>query len=222
MYAWLRWLETKLVKENEPEGKPTDFPSTGETNYMKFYKSIINYFLSSEIMKNSIKTLIFSTIVIAFVALSCSKSDSDSDSESKSISDLDTEGGPFEINELAGNWEATSAFFLRASDDLLVDIVGEGGSVSLTVQSNGKCTFTIDPFDREAYAVSGKMFWELDDETYFLAIIWDNSPDDYSSFIPQFTGNKFDMGCVSECAEYDFNNNGTNDIADLSFFFIRN
>ncbi len=98
-------------------------------------------------MKN--KLLILSLFIIALITFGCSSSDDDSEGN--------TEGDPFEISELAGNWEATSASFWRATDGLLEELVADGGSVTLTVQSNGRCTFTIDPFDREAYTASGKM-----------------------------------------------------------------
>ena len=100
-------------------------------------------------MKN--KFLILSLFIVALITFGCSSSEDDSE--------VSKEGGPFEISELAGNWEATTAIFYRDSDGLLVELVKDGGSASLTVQSNGKCTFIIDPVDQEAYTVSGEMFW---------------------------------------------------------------
>ena len=145
---------------------------------------------------------------------------------------LAKEGGPFAISELTGNWEATSAYFNRASDGLQADIIADGGSLSLTVQSSGRCTFIIDPFDRDAYTVSGEMFWGIyvdeddgNEEFEALVIVWDDSPDpddrSYFRWI-EITDTTFDLGCTSECGEYDFNNNGTTETADLSFSFIRN
>ena len=103
-------------------------------------------------------------------------------------------------------------------------------SLSLIVQSNGRCTFTIDPVDREAYTANGELFWGLyvdedddDDEFEALVIVWDDSPDDRSYFRwIELTDTTFDLGCTSECGEYDFNNNGTSETADLSFSFVRN
>jgi hypothetical protein len=165
-------------------------------------------------MKNSIKTLIFSTVLIAFVAVSCSKDESESE--------LFKEGGPFEFSELAGNWEATDAHFLRPNTNSGVEIVGDKGSVSLTVQSNGKCTFTIDPFDCEAYTESGEMLWELYNEEYFLEIVWNDSPGEGSSFRAELTDTTFSLFCGPEkCVEYDFNCDGTPETATLSFSFIR-
>ena len=165
---------------------------------MKFYKIIL---------------LVSLTTCLTF---SCNKNESESE--------LSKEGGPLEISEFAGNWEATEAGFFRASDGLAVDIIADGGSLSLTVQSNGRCNFAIDPVDREAYTASGEMFWGSFEGDDALTIVWDDSPDaddrSYFRFI-ELTDTTFDMACTSECGDYDFNNEGITETADLSFFFIR-
>ncbi len=162
-------------------------------------------------MKNSIKTLMFSSLLILFVAFSCS----DDDSERV------TEGGPFEISDLAGDWVATFAFFVRDSDKLSVDIVADGGSLILNVQSNGRCTFTIDPVDRNAYTVSGEMFWELYEGDYFFSIGYDDFPGDWGSYGAELTDTTFNMFGGPGSGEYDFNNDGTAESARLGFEFIR-
>jgi len=146
-----------------------------------------------------------------FVASSCSNDDSE----------LVKEGGAFKISELAGNWEATSAFFNRDSDNISVDIIADGGSLSLTVQSTGKCTFTVDPVDREAYMVSGEMFWELYEGEYYFAIAWDNHPGDWSSFGAIHSATTFNIIGGPETGEYDFDNDGTSDSAGIVFTFIK-
>jgi hypothetical protein len=165
-------------------------------------------------MKSSIKTLLFSTVLISFIAFSCSKDELELE--------LVKEGGPFAISELTGNWEANSANFFRVSDGLQADIIADGGSLSLTVQSSGRCTFTIDPFDRDAYMVSGEMFWGRYEGEDALAVVFDDSPDDRSYFrYIELTDTIFNLSCTSECGEYDFNNDGTSETADLVFDFIR-
>ena len=170
-------------------------------------------------MKNfKIILLVALTTCLTF---SCSKDELDSDSDSE----LFKEGGPFEISELAGNWEANLATFTRTSDNLEVAIVGDGGSVSLTVQSNDKCTFTFNPVDCEAYTESGEMFWEFNSENgeYYLAIVWDDFPDDGgTSFYVILFNNTFSMWCFEDCAEYDFNCVGSPETAFLNFEFIKN
>ena len=67
------------------------------------------------------------------------------------------------------------------------------------------------------------MFWSSYEGDVALAIVWDgSSPDDRSSFPGhELTSTTFNLGCLSECAEYDYNNNGTSDTADVNFEFIR-
>jgi hypothetical protein len=107
-----------------------------------------------------------------------------------------------------------------------LEIIQPGGSLSLTVQNSGRCTFAINPVDQEAYTVSGEMFWGSYEGNDALVIVWDGSSPDEGSFFPvqgiELTSTTFNLGCTSECGEYDFNNNGNPEVADLAFEFIRN
>jgi len=150
--------------------------------------------------------------LFAFLLLSCSKDETD---------DLVKEGGPFKISELAGNWEATAAFFVRDSDSMSVDIIGDGGSSSISVQSNGKFTLTIDPEDRAAYTISGEMFWELFEGKYYFAIEWDDYTGDWDTYGATLSGNTFVINGGFDTGEYDFNNDGTYESARIGFEFTR-
>lgn len=163
-------------------------------------------------MKNSIKIVVFSMVLILFVAFSCSKDDEDV---------LVKEGGTFKISELAGNWEATSAFFVRDSDNMSVDIIADGGSSSITVQSNGRFTLTIDPVDRAAFTLSGEMFWELFEGKYFFAIAWDDYPGDWDTYGATLAGTTFSINGGFDTGEYDFDDDGTFESASISFTFIK-
>lgn len=156
-----------------------------------------------------IKTLLFSTVFILFVTSSCSNDDSE----------LVKEGGPFLISELAGNWEATSAFFGNENDTK--NIIEDGGSLSMTVISNGRCTLTIDPDDREGYKVSGEMFWEIYEGEYYFAVKWDAYPDDWATYGATYTEPTFFMNGGFDAGEYDFNNDGTSESARINLEFIR-
>lgn len=102
-----------------------------------------------------------------------------------------------------------------------MDIVAEGGSLALTVQSNGKCTFTVNPVDRELYTVSGEMFWELFEGEYFFSIVFDDFSGDWSSFGATLSATTFIMNGGPDSGEYDFDNDGTSEAASLGFEFIR-
>ena len=153
-------------------------------------------------------------LVSLTACLTCSCEDDDSDSEVRT----------FEVNELAGNWEATRAEIVR-SDGAHVDILADEGAVSLIVKSNGRCTFTIDPAEREAYKMSGRMFWEQDDGEDVFAIEYDDYPGDFAYYGVSLTSTTFIMGWDGGSAdpngEYDFNNDGLMEDGIMDFSFVR-
>ena len=140
-------------------------------------------------------------ITLVSLNLSCSSSDDDEGL---------TKDGPFSISELSGNWEATKAQFSGSSTS--VDIVEDGGSVSMSVQSNGRFTLTLDPVDRNAYTVSGEMFWEEWQQTYYFAVIWDGHT---------YDGTTFSINGGADSAEYDFDNDGDLESCSVHFIFVR-
>lgn len=162
-------------------------------------------------MKTLSKVFLFAPL-FAFLLLSCS-GDDDTDA-------LVKEGGSFEISELAGNWEATSATF-NDGNMLSVNIIDEGGSVSLSVQSSGKFTLTIDPSDRPSYTVSGEMFWEKWEGKYYFAIEWAAYPGDWDTYGATLTASTFTINGGFESGEYDFDNDGTFETASIGFTFVR-
>ena len=97
-----------------------------------------------------------------------------------------TKDGPFAISELAGSWEATQAQFSVSTTS--VDVVEDGGTVRMTVQSSGRFTVTLDPVDRSAYTVGGEMFWEEWQGTFYFAIRWDDEPGDWDTYGHTYDG----------------------------------
>jgi hypothetical protein len=161
-------------------------------------------------MRTSLKTLLFSTILVVFVAFSCNEKDPPT-----------TQDGPFKISELAGNWEATYASFIRDSDDMAVEIIGDGGTVTMAVQSSGRFTMTIDPADRAVYTVSGEMFWEIWEGNYYFSIEWADYPGDWDSYGATLTSNTLEIFGGQETGEYDFDNDGSSESARVRFTFVR-
>ena len=98
-------------------------------------------------MKSFTYIFLISLISLTF---SCSSTDDDDDID-QLIKD-----GRFPISELAGTWEATKAQF--SVNTVSVDVIADGGTAHMSVQSNGRFTLTLDPVDRNAYTVSGEMF----------------------------------------------------------------
>ncbi|MBT8292800.1 MAG: hypothetical protein HKP39_06415 [Eudoraea sp.] len=149
--------------------------------------------------------------LFAFILLSCSEDDP---------VELVKAGGPFEISELAGDWEATSANFSDGNTNFL-DLIDEGGTVTLTVQSSGRFTLTIDPSDRPSYTTSGEMFWEEFEGDYFFAIEWANYPGDWDTYGATLNATTFTLNGGFDSGEYDFDNDGNFESASISFTFVR-
>lgn len=162
-------------------------------------------------MKRLIQVFLFAPL-FAFLLLSCS-GDDETDVLVKT-------GGSFEISELAGNWEATWASF-SDGNMMSVDIIDEGGSVTLTVESSGRFTLTINPSDRPSYTTSGEMFWEEWEGTYYFAIEWADYPGDWDTYGATLTGTTFTINGGFESGEYDFDNDGTFESASISFVFVK-
>jgi hypothetical protein len=149
-------------------------------------------------------------ISLISLSFSCSKDD-----------DLDEliKDGPFHISELTGTWEATKAQF--SVNTISVDVVVDGGTASMSVQSNGHFTITLDPVDRNAYTVSGEMFWEEWQQTFYFAIVWDNYPDDWDTYGHTYDGTTLSLNGGADTGEYDFNNDGDMEPCSAHFIFVR-
>ena len=70
--------------------------------------------------------------LIALISLTFSCNDDDDDEV------VLTKDGTFQISELAGTWEATKAQFSVST--VSIDVVEDGGTASMSVQSNGRFT----------------------------------------------------------------------------------
>ncbi|MEK6481900.1 hypothetical protein WJR50_30435 [Catalinimonas sp. 4WD22] len=130
-----------------------------------------------------------------------------------------TKDGPFRISELAGTWNATKAQF--SVNTVSVDVVANGGNASMSVQSNGRFTLTLDPVDRNAYTVSGELFWEEWQQTFYLAIAWDDDPNDWDTYGHTFDGTTLSLNGGADSGEYDFDNDGEFEACSIHFIFVR-
>lgn len=131
-----------------------------------------------------------------------------------------TKDGQFNISELAGDWEATKAQF--SVNTVSVDVVEAGGTAKMSVDSNGRFTLTLDPVDRNAYTVSGEMFWEEWQQTFYFAIVWDDYPDDWDTYGHTFNGNTLTLNGGADSGEYDFDGDGEFEACSVHFIFERN
>lgn len=155
---------------------------------------------------------LFFIFLIGLVSLNdaCSKEDDE---------DVLTKDGPFAISELSGNWEATKAQFSVSSTS--VDVVEDGGTVTMTVQSSGRFSLTIHPINRNAYTVSGELFWEEWQGSFYLAIVWDDEPNDWDTYGHTYTGTTLTINGGTDSGEYDFDNDGDFESCTIHFIFVR-
>ena len=156
----------------------------------------------------------FAHILLLFLVpfvFSCSSNDDDDD--------LLTKDGSFPISELAGTWEATKAQFSVSSTS--VDVVEDGGTARMTVQSSGDFALTLDPVDRPAYTVRGEMFWEKWEGTYYFAIVWDDEPGDWDTYGHTYNGTTLTLNGGTNTGEYDFDNDGDMEPCTVHFIFVR-
>jgi len=153
---------------------------------------------------------VVSFLLILLVSFSCSKDEDE---------DVITKDGPFQISELAGTWDASKAQFSVSSTS--VDVVQDGGAASMTVQSSGRFTLTLAPVDRAAYTVSGEMFWEKWNNTYYFAIEWDDSQGEWDTYGHTYDGTTLSLNGGTDTGEYDFDNDGDMESCTAHFIFDR-
>jgi hypothetical protein len=99
------------------------------------------------------------------------------------------------VAEIAGTWTATSATFNG------VDVVQEGGSVTLVIQTNGRFTFTIKRPGRDDMVFTGRL--GFDEE--WLAVEYDTDPGEYEYYDITYDENNLHIGANSE---FDFDGDG--------------
>jgi len=127
--------------------------------------------------------------------------------------------GKYDISELAGTWNATQAQFSVSTTS--VDVVDDGGTAVMTVQSTGRFTLTLDPIDRAAYTVSGEMYWEKWEGTYYFAIVWADEPNDWDTYGDRYDGTTLSINGGTNTGEYDFDNDGDMEPCSIHFIFER-
>jgi hypothetical protein len=104
---------------------------------------------------------------------------------------------------------------------LSVDVVEAGGTARMSVQPNGRFTLSLDPVDRAPYTVSGELFWEAWQGSYFLAIAWDDAPDDWDTYGHTYDGTTLSFNGGADSGEYDFDGDGDMEACSIHFIFIR-
>lgn len=148
-------------------------------------------------------------IMFSFSLVSCSEDEGP---------DCSLNGTNFSVSDISGNWTATEASFFNVSTEPIqvVDVVAEGGSVTLSIQSNGRFTLNITESGGSNTRSSGDLCFDED----LLVVRFDgDAADDFEFF--RVTLNGTNNLSLDGPAEFDFDGNGTPDPADISLALVR-
>lgn len=155
------------------------------------------------------KSPIFSLLLFLSLLLTAACSSDDED--------FSLEGDNFSISDIAGSWIATSAVFDIAGTgpSQRIDVVEEGGTVTLVIQNNGRFTLTVTQVGEAPEVTTGRLGFDED----LLVVSYDDDPDEFEFFGSQFSGNNLS---IQGPAEFDFDGDGTDDPARVSLDLVRN
>ncbi|NNF58954.1 MAG: hypothetical protein HKN04_12015 [Rhodothermaceae bacterium] len=120
------------------------------------------------------------------------------------------------VAEIAGTWTATRATFSSAAEGpaLEVDIIAEGGSAKLAIQTDGRFTLTLAPLGEADDVSNGRL--GFDEE--LLVVSFDEDPDEFEFFTIQVTETTLSL---EGPAEFDFDGDGVEESARVALDLIR-
>ncbi|MGI9544268.1 MAG: hypothetical protein ACR2MX_13495 [Cyclobacteriaceae bacterium] len=144
------------------------------------------------------------------VITSCSEDNGD---------DFSLTGTNISVSDIAGSWNATQAIFSKASvgPGMQVDVVADGGSVTLQIQSNGNFTVTVTESGEAPDVSTGRLGFDED----LLVISFDDDPDEFEFF--GITHNEPNMTIQggNGSAGFDFDDDGVEEPANIDFVLVR-
>ena len=121
--------------------------------------------------------------------------------------------------DIAGTWNATTANFSgdeldAAGQPKFIDIIAEGGSVTLSIQSNGRFTSTIALPGEPDNISTGQLGFD----EQWLAISFDEDPGEYEFFFIELVNNVLTLRGP---AEFDFDDDGLEEPGSLDWVMER-
>jgi hypothetical protein len=125
--------------------------------------------------------------------------------------DFSSSGNTLSISDIQGNWIATSATFTAPQ---FTDILAEGATVTLAIQSNGRFTFTMMMPGEPNDVTTGKLGFDGD----FLAVRFDDEDEEASFFISLIN----QILTLRGQTELDLDGNGVDDFGILELIMERN
>jgi len=139
-------------------------------------------------------TFLFVAVMAALTFIvSCDKNDNQADER---------------VSEIAGTWTATSASFNG------VDVVDEGGSVTLDIKDNGRFTFTIKRPGSADMVFTGKLGFD----EQWLEVEYDTNPGEYEYYDITYDAQNLHLGANSE---FDFDGDGSDEFVIFFLDMVR-
>jgi hypothetical protein len=142
-----------------------------------------------------ISSTIFLVLIITLLNFSLSCKDSEENSSER-------------ISEIAGNWTATKATFNG------VDVIEEGGTVTMVISENGRFTFTIQRNGVNDLVFTGKLWFDEE----WLAVEYDTDKGEVEYYDISYDANNLHLGANSE---FDFDGNGSDEIVIFFLDMVR-
>ncbi len=155
--------------------------------------------------------LFISCLLLSGILFNCSSEDDGPD--------CSLNGTIISVSQIAGSWNATrGAFFSTSSGPAFnVDVVADGGSVTLTIQTDGRFSVTVSPVGEVPTTSNGSMCFDED----LLVIIFDSDPDEFEFFGITLNEPIMTLGGGNGSAEFDFDGDGVDEPANIDWVLER-
>lgn len=166
-------------------------------------------------MKTLHQIIAFSLTFI-FLLFSCNKDDG----EDPKLPD----GPDFSISDLVGTWNATDLVFTYSGpapipDPSSYDLIADGGTATITVQSNGRFTLTVTPPGFPADQITGLIYFE--DGEFFAIQFDDDPPNDPTYFGESLVGDTLTLNGGPDTAEWDLDDDGEDEPCSVFLRFVK-
>lgn len=156
--------------------------------------------------QSMVKNILLILFLLASSILMTSCSSDEDEEGSINFSDCSLNGPNFSISDVTGNWAATQANFDIPGTSQQIDVVAEGGTVTLNVQSNGAFTLLITESGASSESTTGDLaFCEG-----LFTVRYDDAPNDPETLQGSLNAGVF---TITGPVEYDVDGDGSDDNA---------
>lgn len=129
------------------------------------------------------------------------------------------QGDKYNIDDLTGTWTATQAFFssLEEPNKGNLDVIDEGGSLTLKIESDGRFRVTIVLPGEPNMVFTGQL--GFDEE--WLAMAYDDEPEEYYYHYFDLNADKSELTIRGD-GYIDLDGDGVEDMVSMSFVLLKN